>query len=287
MKIALLGTGLMGEALAKRILEAGYPLIVYNRTQSKTQNLKEHGATVALSVKEAITFAECILCVLSDAKAIEEVLFNGNQQSLEDKTIIQMGTIAPQESIEIQKKVYESGGQYLECPVLGGKKEASQGTLILMVGATDQKFQKWSELFKIFGPFPRHIGNVGKASALKLALNQLIAAHAVSFSLSLGIVEKNDISTDDFMEILRESALYAPMMDKKLSNWSSRHYAQPNFSAKHLLKDVRLIIKDAKEKGLNTSVIEAMSCILEKTLELGLGDEDYSAVFNAVNNISS
>jgi len=123
MKIALLGTGLMGEALAKRILEAGHPLIVYNRTQSKTQTLKEHGATVALSVKEAITFAECILCVLSDAKAIEEVIFNGKQQSLEDKTIIQMGTIAPQESIEIQKKVYESGGQYLECPVLGGNSQ--------------------------------------------------------------------------------------------------------------------------------------------------------------------
>jgi len=285
MNIALMGTGLIGSALAERLLESSHRLIVYNRTTSKTNALKEKGAHIAFSAQEAIGEAECIILALSDARAIGEVLFSGDKKSLTGRTVIQMGTVAPFESIEIQKKVFARGGEYFECPVLGSRKEAIAGSLILMVGATKDKFEKWQSLLKIFGPRPQLIGEVGKASAMKLALNQLIASHAVTFSLSLGIIQKNNINVEVFSEILRESALYAPMFDKKLSNWINQEYSNPNFSVKHLLKDVGLVIKESEDKNLDHTVVDAIEAMVIKAIDCGLEDKDYSSVFNVVNKI--
>ena len=115
-----------------------------------------------------------------------------------------------------------------------------------------------------------YIGAVGKASALKLALNHLIAMHAVGMSLSLGIVQKNNIDVDVFMRILKSSALYAPMFEKKLPNWLDREYENPNFSTKHLLKDVELIKQHVQKLGLSDEVVQAVKTIIEETVREGL-----------------
>ncbi|MBZ0165555.1 MAG: NAD-binding protein, partial [Candidatus Omnitrophica bacterium] len=120
------------------------------------------------------------------------------------------------------------------------------------------------------------------AAALKLALNQLIAVHAAGFSLSLGIVERNDIDRQLFMEILRESSLYTSMYDKKLHNWVERDFSNPNFPTKHLQKDVRLISEHASEAGLNTGVLEAIRTIIDQSVERGCGDMDYSSIINVI-----
>jgi len=285
MKVALLGTGFIGYPIAEKVIEAGHDVTVYNRTTAKAEPLRTSGARIAESVKGAVEDVECIILVLSDAIAIEEVLFSDQTIVLTDKTVIQMGTISPNESIEFQKKIFKRGGEYFECPVLGSKKEAKEASLILMVGSSKERFEKWSKFLKAFGPEPRLIGDVGKAAALKLAVNQLIAAHAVSFSLSLGIIEKNGTDINLFMEIVRQSSLYAPMFDKKLDNWIKRQYDHPNFPAKHLLKDVNLIVDEAREKGLSTGVIKATQEMFQKAVEEGLADKDYSSVFNVINKI--
>lgn len=282
MKVGLLGTGLLGLPIAERMLEAGHDLTVYNRTIEKALPLKKKGATVTPSAAEVISSSACVILMLSDGKAIEEVVFNSANPSLAGKTFIQMGTIASLESIRLQKKIFELGGEYLECPVLGSRKEAVDAQLILMVGASADRFQKWNDFLTMFGSQIYHIGDVGKASALKLALNHLIAAHAVAFSLSLSLVQHHEIDVGQFMGILRGSALYAPMFDKKLPKWLNREYVDANFPVKHMLKDVNLIIDEAKNNNLQVEAVEAIKRLLDKAMSAGLGEMDYSAVFNII-----
>jgi 3-hydroxyisobutyrate dehydrogenase len=217
VKIGFLGTGLMGQPLAKRLLAAEIPVIVYNRTRSKVESLQGAGAIIAESPEEAIAQSSCIILMLSDASAIEQVLLsNSAKDQLKNRTIIQMGTISPSQSQAIRDRVIAAGGDYLEAPVVGSIPEAETGKLIVMVGASREQFQQWLSLLQNFGSQPRLIGPVGTAAAVKLALNQLISSLTAGFGLSLGFLENQGVEIEPFMEILRQSALYAPTFDKKL-----------------------------------------------------------------------
>lgn len=284
MKVAFLGIGLMGLAMAKRLINANIPVVAYNRTPAKLAPLQEIGAEITTDAAEAIKISDCIILMLSNAAAIEEVVLSPNiRQELTGKTIIQMGTISPSQSINIREQIIPWGGEYLEAPVLGSIPEAETGKLIVMVGASNQQFEQWQNLLKNFSPEPLFIGEVGTAAALKLALNQLISALTSGFALSLGLVQRQGVNVELFMQILRQSALYAPTFDKKLSRMLDRNYANPNFPTKHLLKDTKLFIDEAKLSGLNTSSSEGVLNILEKAVTMNLADVDYSALFSAIN----
>jgi 3-hydroxyisobutyrate dehydrogenase len=283
MELALIGTGLMGIPLGQRLLEAGMALTVYNRTQEKTEPLQAAGARVADSVAAALERAEVIILMLSDFQAIQDNLLSAAaRHHLAGRTVIQMGTIAPQESQALQEAIAEEGGDYLETPVLGSIPEATAGTLIVMVGGTPEQFQRWLPVLRCFGPEPRLIGPVGHAATLKLALNQLIAALTASFALSLGLVQRQGVEVEAFMEILRKSALYAPTFDKKRSRMQERNYANPNFPTKHLLKDVNLFLSTAAAAGLDARTLTGVQHLIENTMAQGLGESDYSALFNAI-----
>jgi len=268
--------------MAERLMAAGHKLWVYNRTKMKAAGLIKRGATFCARPPEAIAHADIVILVLADANAIEEVLFQ-DEKTLRNKTVIQMGTIASAQSRYFLKRVTNAQGHYFECPVLGSRAEAAAGRLILMVGGSEEQFNKHLELLMCFGPQPRFIGPVGAAASLKLALNQLIAAHASSFSLSLGLVQKAGIEVDQFMSILNESALTAPMYTKKLPQWLAHNYQDPNFSLKHLIKDVDLILGEAAEKKLNTKVLVAIREVLGQSAKSGNADLDYSVVFEEIN----
>ena len=282
MKIGVIGTGLMGLPIALRIMEMGFKVIVYNRTTSKVEPLREAGATVAGTPQGLITASDCILLMLTNQDAIESVLFRSESQSfLSGKTIISMGTISPTDSKNIQKEIIKAGGNYLEAPVLGSIPEAKSGTLQIMVGSTEAQFKQWFHVLQSLGE-PKYIGEVGSAAALKLALNQLIASLTTAFALSLNFVQGQGVDIEIFMEILRKSVLYAPTFDKKLQRMLEENYQNPNFPTKHLLKDTNLFLKEATSMGLNTSSLEGVRAILEATQTLGKSDEDYSALFTAI-----
>lgn len=284
MNIGFIGTGLMGLPMANKLLEAGLSVMVYNRTAEKVQPLAEKGAKIASSPQEVLSHCDCIFLMLTDANAIREILFSESTRSqLSGRTIISMSTIAPSESQAIASEVTRLGGEYMEAPVLGSIPEAKTGQLIVMVGSTEAQFQKWLMLLKNFSPEPKLIGPVGAAMTLKLALNQLIANLTTGFALSLGLIQKQGVNIEIFMEILRQSALYAPTFDKKLQRMIDRNFANPNFPTKHLLKDTDLILKEAQSLGLNVSSLAGVKEILEIAMTQHLGEEDYSALFNVVN----
>ncbi|MBD2104442.1 NAD(P)-dependent oxidoreductase [Leptolyngbya sp. FACHB-261] len=284
MKLGWLGTGLMGLPMAQRLVAAGLPLVAYNRTAAKLEPLRLAGAEIATQPQAVLANADCIMLMLTNAQAIRDTLLNEQIRSqLQGRTIIQMGTIAPTESKDLCAQIQAAGGDYFEAPVLGSIPEAQTGKLIVMVGATPEQFERYQELLQHFGPQPQLLGPVGSASAIKLALNQLIASLTTAFSLSLGFVLRQEADVEAFMSILRGSALYAPTFDKKLQRMLDRNYDQPNFPTQHLLKDVNLFLAEAQAVEQNTSSLEGVRTILEIALEQGLTHADYSALFSAVN----
>lgn len=281
LKVGIIGTGLMGSAMGFKLFNAKIPLIAYNRTPEKLNPLQEAGITVTTNPKQAISFSDCLILILTNTQAIEEVLLN-SKASLKNKTIIQMGTISPSESKSLQGMFNQEGASYFEAPVLGSISEVNNGNLLVMVGGSESQFNQFYDLLKIFSTEPMLIGEVGTASALKLALNQLIAGLTTTFALSLSFVQKQGVEVDKFMNILRESALYAPTFDKKLNRMLDHNYSNPNFPTKHLLKDIDLFLTQAEDLNLNTSSLQGIRQVVAKAIELGLSDGDYSALFSAI-----
>jgi 3-hydroxyisobutyrate dehydrogenase len=193
-----------------------------------------------------------------------------------------MGTIAPQQSQHIEHQLNSAGAEYLECPVLGSLPEARSGKLILMAAGMEDNYKQALPLLKMIGETPRYIGRTGQAAAVKLALNQLIAGLTATFSLSLALIEENGIDVDQFMQILRESALYAPTFDKKLDRMRNRNFSDPNFPTKHLAKDTRLFLEVGEQLRLDTSALEGINRLLDKTIAMGLDNTDYSALYAAI-----
>ncbi len=273
----------MGRPMGERIMNANHRLIAYNRTPEKAKPLAFLGADVVSIPAEAIASSECVVLMLADAQAIRETLLQKDALgSVAESTVIQMGTISPEESITIQGEILRAGGDYFEAPVLGSIPQAEKGELIVMVGSTSEQFGRWSDLLRCFGPDPVLIGPVGHAAALKLALNQLIASLTAAFALSLNFLERKEIDLDLFMKILRKSALYAPMFDKKLERMIERDYANPNFPAKHLAKDIDLFLNEAKPLRLQTVGLEGVRQLVQMTLTRGWAETDYSALFQVI-----
>ncbi len=284
LNIAVLGTGLLGRAVAERLQAVGHRVVVYNRTAAKALPLKEHGIAVVAAAETAVAQAEYVLLILADAPAIRSVLFSPACAAvLKGKIIVQMGTIGSQDSLDIQREAERHGGTYCEAPVLGSLAEARAGTLFIMAGGTEEQFVRLDPLFRSLDRQPRLIGPVGQAAALKLALNHLIAAETTAFALSLGFVQQSGVSVETFMSLVRESALYARTFDKKLPRLLKRDYHHPNFSTRHLLKDVGLFMQEAAARGLATTSLQGLLPLLESAIARGFGELDYSAVYEALN----
>ena len=283
MNVALIGTGLMGFPMAEKLLEAGFSTTVFNRTREKAEPLKALGANIAETPSEATRSAEVVILMLTDYRAIEETLFSAAEPvDFSNRTIIQMGTILPEESLNLSEKVRQGGGAYLEAPVLGSIPNVKGKQLLVMVGASEEQFHAYEKIFRTFGSNIYWIGEVGKAAVVKLALNHLIASLTAGFALSLGVVQENDVDVDIFMSVLRHSALYAPTFDKKLSQMLERNFAGANFPLKHLQKDVDLVHTLARNAGLNTIGLQALREIFVRAVKEGFADADYSALYNAV-----
>lgn len=279
--VAFLGTGLMGAPMALRLHHQGYRVIAWNRSPEKLPPLVAAGVATADTPAAALVDATLIVLMLSDAGAIRETLLTPPALSgLAGRTVLQMGTIAPQESQAVAQAVAAAGGSYLEAPVLGSIPQAKSGELILMVGATPEQLDRWRPLLECFGPEPQLMGPVGAGSGVKLAMNQLIGTLTAAFSMSLGLVQQQGIDVEKFMGIVRQSALYAPTFDKKLQRMCDRNFDNPNFPTKHLLKDMRLFIQATA--GLDARVAQAVAELAEGAVADGLADQDYSAIFAAV-----
>ncbi len=275
----------MGAPMALQLQRSSFEVVAWNRSPRKLLPLEEAGIRTVESAAEAIASTELTITMLSDAAAIQSALFS-DSAALLDRTVLQMGTIAPAESRDLCDRIQAAGGDYLESPVLGSIPQVKSGSLILMVGATSEQFDRWQPVLKCFGPSPELMGPVGTAAATKLAMNQLIGTLTAAFSMSLGLAQKEGLDIEKFMSIVRESALYAPTFDKKLERMCDRNFSNPNFPTKHLLKDMDLFVQAAQAQGIDAIVAAGVSQIAESAIAQGLADEDYAAIYSAINPVA-
>lgn len=284
MDITLIGLGKMGAAMARRLIGEGHDLTVYNRTREKAAPLEKLGAKVADSPARAVAAGPVTLLMLPDAAAIRDALFpaDGPRPTPAGRTVIQMGTISPEQSLGLKSEIEAAGGSYLEAPVLGGPPEAEAGRLHVLVGSTPEQFGAWKPLLQALSPAPLHVGPVGRAAAFKLALNQILAAEAAALAYSVALVARSGIDVDRFMEVLRTSSLYAPQFEKKLAKMRTRDFWPASFSLRHLEKDIRLAVAEGRRLGLDTVSVEGLSELARKAGQTVSPDADYSAIYAVI-----
>ncbi|MES9980253.1 MAG: NAD(P)-dependent oxidoreductase [Candidatus Thiodiazotropha sp. 6PLUC5] len=284
MKVTLLGLGLMGLPIAHRLIQRGHEVTAWNRSEERLKVATEEGIEIQPDLAQAVADNELLLLTLSDAAAIEAVIFSAQVESqLKGKTVLQMGTISPDESRALAERVQAAGGDYLEAPVLGSIPEAKNGELIIMAAGSEAAYHHCLLLLRGLGKEVDLVGSVGQAAAMKLAMNQLIAALTVGFAQSLGLIRAEGVDLELFMKLLRESSLYAPTFDKKLQKYIEHDYSNANVPLKHLIKDVGLFKQVAESSGMNAQVSDAMLSVLNSGEQAGYGDEDYSALYEAIN----
>ena len=281
-KIGFLGLGLMGKPMAERMLDSGYPLMVYNRTKHKAADLIDSGAESADNPADIFRNNEVIISMVADFAANMEMLDFDPSLNLSAKMFIMMGTLSPGESLKLNNRINQRKGDYIEAPVLGSIPQVKNGSLFVFFGGSSHHYNKFKNLLEIFGTEVIYFGEVGKASAVKLAFNQLIAALTSAFSLSLGYLRETGVAVESFMEILRKTAIYAPTYDKKVHRMVERDYKNPNFPLKHMQKDVNLMVESFGDKHLDLGALKGLQAILEKGINQGLKDLDYSAMYNVI-----
>ena len=274
--IALLGTGLLGQAIGQRLLQQGLTLRVWNRTPDRCHTLLAAGATPLKELKGAAQGCDAVITVLRDGAVTAEVI--AELGFLQGSTVIPMGTMGVSESKALASQTMEQGGRYLEAPVLGSKPQALNGTLLVMAGGEQEVFDQQQLLLKQLANAPQRVGPVGSGAATKIALNQLIASLTHSFSLSLRLIQQAGVPVETFMEILRPSALYAPTFDKKLQRMLDGHYNDPNFSTALLRKDLMLFLQEASEQGLQADGLQGVAALLERANGTDLDGLDYCAL---------
>ena len=274
----------MGAPMALQLQACGHEVVVYNRSDTKLKPLTDNGIVAKETASEVLQATDCTILMLADAVAIAETLLTPTAAvALANHTVIQMGTIAPDESRHCLAQITAVGGAYLEAPVLGSIPQVKTGSLIVMVGSTAAQFEQWQPLLQGLGSQITHVGPVGAGAAVKLAMNQLIGSLTAAFAQSLALVQREAIAVDQFMDIVRHSALYAPTFDKKLSRMCDRDFGNPNFPTKHLLKDMKLFSQVATTAGIVPTVADSVARLAEQAIAQGLADQDYSALYAAVN----
>ena len=274
--VAVLGTGLLGTAIATRLLEQGLNVHVWNRNPSRIVPLVETGATAIDDLGKAAGNDRVLIFVLRDGTATASVIETVGE--LQGTTVIPMGTMGVEESRKLATQVTDQGGRYLEAPVLGSKPQALSGSLLVMAGGEATVFEAQQPLLSHLSQKPLLVGPIGSGAATKLALNQLIASLTHSFSLSLQLIQQAGVPVETFMAILRPSALYAPTFDKKLQRMLDHKYADPNFSTALLRKDLRLFLEEATTAGLQDQGLTGLLSLLEQAKGTELDEQDYCAL---------
>ena len=274
--IGVIGLGLMGTAMARRLAQAGWEVVGYNRHPREFEDIP-----VATSLADLAEHGETLWLMVSDYTACREVIDQLGEAGIRDHVVINSSTIAPTESAEIAQRIEALGGQYLEAPVLGSIPQAQSGTLQLLLGGSETLIERLDPILRSLGT-PTHFGGIRSGAGAKLAFNQLIGSLTAAFSMSLGLVQREGVDVDKFMGTLRESALYAPTFDKKLDNMLGHSFDKANFPLKHLLKDIRLFTQSACSQGIDTHLLIGLQHVLEEGVYAGHGNHDYSSLFESI-----
>jgi 3-hydroxyisobutyrate dehydrogenase len=283
-RVSFLGLGRMGHPMATRLLDAGYPLAVWNRTTDRGRDLAARGARLAPTPAEATRGARVAVLMLADPAAVRDVLLgtDGVLAGLgEGAVVVDMSTVGPADSREFAARCAERGVRFVNAPVLGSKPAAEQGKLTVLAAGDAEAIDEVEPVLRSLGSTVVRVGAVGQGSTLKLCMNLLVGGLTELLAEAIVLAERAGLAPDVMRETLMASVLSSPFLAYKAPQLLERQFS-PLFTTKLLLKDLDLALAVARDEGVPLPGTEAVREAYARAVGAGYADQDFAAVIEIV-----
>jgi len=278
-RLGFIGIGNMGRRMAKRLLDHGYQLIAYNRSREAAEALVEYRAKVADSIAELAAEADVVLSSLANDEAVKSVYTD--QEGVfahlrRGSAVIEMSTVLPATSRQLDKLSREAGVTFLDSPVSGSTPAAEQGTLTLFCGGDEKLFQAAQPIFSSIAGQYFYLGGSGSGTAMKLVANTLLGVGMQAIAESIALGQKEGLDRHRLLEVLSHTAVIAPAHLGKLSRADVGDYSA-QFAIRLMNKDFRLVLETAAAAKVPMPATAA--AFQMNVAEFAEGkEEDFSAV---------
>lgn len=287
-RVGFIGLGIMGQGMARNILQAGFSLAVWNRTASKMEPLQEEGARAASSPADLAAQSDIIVICVSDTPDVEAVV-TGEQGVLEGvkpgSLVVDCSTISPIVTRNLADVLAERQVAMLDAPVSGGSEGAAQGTLSIMVGGAVKDFERAIPVLEAMGKKITHVGSNGAGQTVKLVNQILVVGHALALSEAMLFAEAGGVDLAKTLEAVSAGAAGSWMLSNRGPQIIRRDW-RPGFTVDLQQKDVRLVLGAADELGVplpGTALIHQ----LYRTLQArGMGGDGNHALIKALENLA-
>ena len=283
-KVGFVGLGLMGNPMARNLMEDGYELVVYNRTKEKVEKLVSEGATAAESLRKVAEKSDVIITMLPGPPEVKEVVVGEGgllEGAKEGSLLIDMSTSSPVLARELAQIAQERGVRMLDAPVSGADVGAEEGTLSIMVGGREEDFRRARSLFEAMGKTVVHVGDSGAGQTVK-ACNQIVVAlviEAVSEALVLG--SKAGVDPAKVIEVLSGGLAGNKVMEVKRSKFLEHNF-EPGGKVNSHHKDLGIALETGKEHGVPLPVTALVDQMFGALMAKGRGDWDHSALITLI-----
>lgn len=258
--VTVLGLGRMGQGLARRYLEAGYAVTVWNRDPSKAAALVAAGARQAATPREAATAAEAIVAMVADDAASRAVWFGDDgalAQAPRGALAIECSTLSADHVGRLAAAARDAGLAYIDCPVTGLPDAAAAGKLTLLVGAAPEDLARAEPFLTPIGNAVRHFGPVGAGTGYKLMINLMGAVQIAALAEGLALSERLGLDRDAVLQALETSQAASPQVVRYARRMSARDFAQPTFTSRLRHKDASYGAALARAAGVPAPLGEA------------------------------
>jgi 3-hydroxyisobutyrate dehydrogenase-like beta-hydroxyacid dehydrogenase len=283
-KYGFLGLGIMGSAMAKNLLKAGFKVTVWNRSPDKCRELAALGAEVAAKPADVTSSCAITIAMLADPAAAHAVCFGagGALEGIgEGRGYVDMSTVDAATAQEIGAAISAKRGRFVEAPVSGSKKPAEDGTLIILAAGDRGLFDETVPLFEKMGKKTLYLGEVGRGARMKLIVNMAMGGMMTIFCEALALAGKAGLSSSDLLDVIDAGAMANPMFRMKGAQIGQGAFGAA-FPLKHMQKDLRLAVALGDELGQPLFSAAAANESFKKARALGFADEDMAAVFKAI-----
>jgi 3-hydroxyisobutyrate dehydrogenase-like beta-hydroxyacid dehydrogenase len=281
--VGLIGLGLMGKPMGRNLLKAGFPLVVWNRTSAKADDLVREGAKLAANPREVAAQVDVLITIVSDPPALEEVLWgkDGALGALRSgSTLIDSSTISPALAQREAAACAERGVAFLDAPVTGGTWGAEKGELLFMVGGKAEVLERVKPILEAMGKKFFLLGTNGSGQIVKLAMNLLLALQVDALAESLALVTAAGVPGDKLVEVMQSSMARSGVLDVKAPLMLKGEFPA-SFPLRLMHKDVRLALELAREKGITlpagAAVFGTLSTV-KNVADAAKEDPDFAAV---------
>ena len=285
-QISLLGCGLMGAPMARRLTAAGFPLTLWNRTRAKAEALANTGAQVAATPREAVTGADIIITMLEHGGVVSEVLFGGADLAAEDAAmaglgpgalVVDMSSILPEQARDHAQRLHAVGATALDAPVSGGTLGAEAGTLAIMAGGDPADFERARPVLHAMGR-PVHVGPTGSGQLAKLANQMIVGITIGAVAEALLLAERGGADPAKVREALRGGFAESRILEVHGQRMVQGDFAKRGAIAIQL-KDMRNAQHTAQGMGLHMPITDELTALYASAADHGLADLDQAALF--------